>query len=154
MRSWWAEERGQAVVELAALLPVVLVVALVAINLGRFLELSARFDRVSLDAALAHGAAPAGEQDAQSACEQAREAIVQALDADDAEVEVRAERLDPVEDGLLAFVPGRVRFVCTLRYRPRPQGFSVAGVPLGAPVALEHTREVVVDVGSVGLGLG
>lgn len=149
-----AEERGQGVVELAALVPVMVVVALIVINLARFLELSARFDRVAPDVALSHGVAPAGEQAAEAACDEVREAIAGAMGASDAEVEVEAERLDPAEEGALALVPGRVRFVCRMRYRPRPQGFALAGVSLGSPVALEHERAVVVDAGSVGLGLG
>ena len=69
------EERGQAVVELACVVPVVLACALVAVNLGVYIERCARFDRVAPDMVLAHGIAPADEQDASSAVRQVREAV-------------------------------------------------------------------------------
>lgn len=41
----WSARSGQMVVELAVLVPVVLVVALVGVNLMEFMALCARFDR-------------------------------------------------------------------------------------------------------------
>ena len=39
-----------------------------------------------------------------------------------------------------------MRFTCRMAYRPVPSGANVAGVDLGAPLELEHERELVVDV--------
>ena len=58
----WNARSGQMVVELAVLVPVVLVVALVGVNLMEFMALCARFDRACLDAVVSHGVSPAGEQ--------------------------------------------------------------------------------------------
>ena len=91
------EERGQAVVELACVVPVVLACALVAVNLGVYIERCARFDRVAPDMVLAHGIAPADEQDASSAVRQVREAVEEAMGDPGLEVDVRVERLDPEE---------------------------------------------------------
>ena len=59
-------ERGQMCVEMAVLLPVTLVIALAVLNLARYAELCARFDRVALDAVVACGASPSGAGDASS----------------------------------------------------------------------------------------
>lgn len=148
------EERGQAVVELACVVPVVLACALVAVNLGVYIERCARFDRVAPDMVLAHGVAPVDEQDASSAVRQVREAVEEAMGDPDLEVDVRVERLDPEEDGLLpALSPGRVRFVCSMGFRPRPSTFSVAGASWTAPALLIHERSLVVDVGTIAGGV-
>ncbi|MCH3942361.1 MAG: pilus assembly protein [Atopobiaceae bacterium] len=52
------EERGQMTVELAVVVPVVVVMALVVFDLMRFVALCARFDRVSLDAVVSQGISP------------------------------------------------------------------------------------------------
>ena len=36
-------------------------------------------------------------------------------------------------------------YTCTLRYRPWPGSFVIAGVPFRPPVALTHERTLVVD---------
>lgn len=150
-----SEDRGQAAVELALLLPAMVVVALVIINIGRFVECCARFDRAAPDMALAHGASPAGEQDAASATGQVKAAIEQAMGDPSLEVEVRVEPLDFGEAGLLpALSPGRVRFVCSMAMRPVPSSLSIAGVSARVPPILRHECSVVVDVGTVGSSVG
>ena len=55
-------ESGQMTVELAAMLPVIIVVALIVYNLAKYAEVCSTFDRVSLDAAVSHGVSPSGSQ--------------------------------------------------------------------------------------------
>lgn len=145
---------GQAVAELVVVIPVVVVVALIVINLGFYLYACAAFDRIAPDMALAYGCAPTGKQDAASATGQIKEAIEQALDLSQVEVQVIVEPLDLTQSGLVAsLAPGRIRFVCTLSYHPIPSAFSLAGVSLGTPWTLEHCCCAVVDAGSVGFGI-
>lgn len=66
-------------VELAFLIPVVIVSALIIINLGYFSSLCAKFDRVSQDMITSHGVAPSGEQSSASAKAQIEEKLKQAM---------------------------------------------------------------------------
>ena len=76
----WGARSGQMVVELAVLVPVVLVVALVGVNLMEFMALCARFDRACLAAVVSHGVSPAGEQSQVGAVDEVREALSLAMD--------------------------------------------------------------------------
>ena len=49
-------------VELAVVVPVTIVVALIVLNLMWFVDACAAFDQAALDAVVAHGVSPAGEQ--------------------------------------------------------------------------------------------
>lgn len=77
----WGARSGQMAVELAVLVPVVLVVALVGVNLMEFMALCARFDRACLDAVVSHGVSPAGEQSQVGAVDEVREALSLAMAA-------------------------------------------------------------------------
>lgn len=141
------DEGGQMTVELAVMAPVVIVVALVVLNLMGFVEACSAFDQAALDAVLAHGVAPDGEQSESSAVVQVRDALEDALGREDrCEVEVRCE---PASEGapstLLTVSPLLTRYVCTLTYRPWPSLVRMPGVTLEAPVGLRHERELVVD---------
>lgn len=142
------DERGQMTVELAVLAPVAIVVALVALNLMWFVEACAAFDQAALDAVVSQGVAPAGEQTQEAAVATVRSQIEGALTGRDyCEVEVRAERVsaDPASSGALAASPLLTRYVCTLAYRPWPNLLRLPGVTYEAPLALRHSRELVVD---------
>ncbi len=138
-------ERGQMSVELAMLTPVIIVVALAVYNLCRFCVLCAAFDRVSLDAVIAHGVSPAGE-DEFGAVDEVRRHVCRAMDGGaSCEVEVSAERVRRGGVGGISLLPSLTRYRCELRYRPWPSSLSIAGVSLGAPFALTHERSIVVD---------
>ena len=133
--------------ELAALMPAVLVVALVSFNLARFVALCATFDRVSLDAVVSQGVAPAGTQTRLVAASEVRDCIEEALDAADVcSVEVSAESVrDSGGRQRLSVSPLLTRFRCSLVFRPWPSSFSIAGFSCQAPFALRHERSLVVD---------
>lgn len=142
------DERGQMAVELAVVIPVAIVVALVVYNLCRFVEACATFDRVAPDAVVAQGVSPAGEQSALSSAGQVKTCIEQALNMRSCEVSVAVSGPpDPVSGGGLTFPlsPLLTTYTCTLRYRPWPSGFVMAGVAFRPPVALVHVRTLVVD---------
>ena len=141
-------ERGQMAVELAVVLPVCIVVALVAFNLCRFIEDCATFDRVAPDAVIAQGVSPAGEQSALSAAGRVRSSIQSALDMSSCEVSVQvsgASRSAARSAVGFSVSPLLTTFTCTLRYRPWPGSFVMAGVVFTPPIALTHTRTLVVD---------
>lgn len=141
------DREGQMTVELAVLTPVVIVIALVALNLMGYVEACAAFDQASLDAVLAHGVAPSGEQSSERAVEEVAAALEEAVGREGrCEVEVRAEAVGERSGGTsFAVSPLLTRYVCTLTYRPWPRSLRLPGVTLEAPVALRHERELVVD---------
>lgn len=138
---------GQMVVELAVMVPVVLVVALVVLNLMGFLEACAAFDQVALDVVIAHGVAPAGEQSQVASVEEVRAALEEGLGREGTcEVEVSAEGVS--EGGgsaTFAISPLLTRYTCTLYYHPWPRLLRMPGITLEAPVSLRHERQLVVD---------
>jgi hypothetical protein len=141
-------QAGQMCVELAMVVPVAVVVALIVFNLSRYVEACATFDRVALDCVIAQGVSPPGGQTSASAVGRVRQGIQEALDMDGCEVSVVASGPDPQAAGTgLTFPlsPLLTRFTCTLRYRPWPHAFVIAGVAFAPPVVLTHVRTLVVD---------
>lgn len=137
---------GQAAVELACLMPVVLVTAIVVFNLVRFVEACAVFDRVALDAVVSQGTAPEGEQSLVSSVEAVRSGLSDAMvDMGSCEVEVSAVPLSQSAGSGILVNPLLTRFECTLRFYPWPLSFSVFGIDARIPVALVHKKSLVVD---------
>lgn len=145
----WGEERrrGQMVVEMAVMVPVAIVVALVAFNLLCFVDACAAFDQAALDAIVSRGVSPSGQQTQSVAVGEVRAALEDALGREGTcEVEVRAEQArDDGSSSSFLISPLLTRYVCTLTYRPWPRFVSLPGITLEAPVALRHERELVVD---------
>ena len=141
-----ASREGQMTVELAVITPVVIVVALVVLNLMGFVEACAAFDQVALDAVVAHGVAPSGEQSEGRAASEVRSAIEELLGRSDrCEVEVRTEPTSGTGQGSFAISPLLTRYVCTLTYRPWPRSVRFPGITYEAPLALRHECSLVVD---------
>ena len=140
--------RGQMAVELAVVVPVAIVVGLIVLNICRFVEACAAFDRIAPDAVIAHGVSPAGEQSALASAGEVQRHIEEALAMPSCEVSVTVLGAPPVALGRgLTFPvsPLLATYTCTLRYRPWPGSFVVAGVPFRPPVTLDHVRTLVVD---------
>ncbi len=134
-------------VELAVMVPVALVVALVALNLVGYIEACAAFDQAALEAIVAHGVAPPGEQSEMAAVSEVEGALEELLGREDrCDVEVRAESASS-GGGVETFAvsPLMTRYVCTLRYRTWPRFVRLPGVTFEAPIELTHERELVVD---------
>ncbi len=141
------EELGQAAVEMALLIPVIVAVALVALNIMRFAELCARFDRIAPDAVLAHGVSPAGSSGELAGVDAVKEAIEEGMGSLACEVEVSVEDLSLGGSGgtVLTLAAGTTRFTCTLGYTPWPSSLSIAGVGFRLPAVAKHERSIVVD---------
>ena len=141
-------ERGQMSVELAVLVPVIIVVALVGYNLMCFVELCSAFDHIALDSIISQGVSPTGELGTQAACEAVRSCTVEALGSTRCYVEVRASFASEGEGGEgVSFVisPLLTRYTCTLIYHPWPGSFSMGSLVYESPVVLTHERTLVVD---------
>ncbi|MDO4404759.1 MAG: hypothetical protein Q4C09_06955 [Atopobiaceae bacterium] len=141
-------QQGQMAVELAVMVPVVIVVALVVYNICRFVEACATFDRVAPDAVISQGVAPAGEQSALAAAGEVQSCIEAALSMSSCEVTVDVSGPEPRSLGRgLTFPvsPLLTTYTCTLRYHPWPSAFVIAGVHFAPSLALTHERKLVVD---------
>ena len=140
-------QSGQMTVELAVLVPVVIVVALVVVNLMEFVDACAAFDRLSLDEVIAEGVSPAGEQSIPASVAAVEDALRAALGRETrCDVEVRAERVSAGEgESLLSVAPLLTRYTCTLVFRPWPRELRLPGISYSAPLELRHERTLVID---------
>lgn len=142
------EERAQATVEMAVVVPVLLVLALIAYNIMLFVAATARFDRIAPDIVAAHAVSPSGEGDgsADDGVSVIESQIEGAMAGYDVEIEVTCtEGGASSGDDLLTLIGGLRTYRCSMRMRPWPSSLSIAGVDLGAPVSLAHHRDVTVD---------
>lgn len=142
------EERAQATVEMAVVIPVLLVLALIVYNIMLFVAATARFDRIAPDIVAAHAVSPSGESDGSTddSVGVIESQIEGAMAGYDVEIEVTCtEGGTSSGDDLLTLIGGLRTYRCSLRMRPWPSSLSIAGVDLGAPVALAHHRDVTVD---------
>lgn len=147
------EERGQMSVELAVLMPVIVVVALVVYNLARFVALCATFDRAALNAVTSFGVSPAGTQTSVAAINQVEWEIAKSLGVSDAftvRVSATKIRADGSSSGM-SLAPRLYEFTCKLFFKPWPSAFVIAGAPFNAPLVLLHERTLVVDRFSPGV---
>lgn len=141
------DESGQMAVELAVVMPVAIVVALTVYNLGRYVQLCAAFDQVSLDAIVSQGVSPPGQQSEYSAVASIRSVVAEALEGDDFRVLVSTGEGSSGDGAGSTFsmAPLHTRYVCTLEYRPWPRSLVIGGVRYESPVRLRHQRSLVVD---------
>lgn len=142
------EERAQATVEMAVVVPVLLVLALIVYNIMLFVAATARFDRIAPDIVAAHAVSPSGESDGSTddSVGVIESQIEGAMAGYDVEIEVTCtEGGASSGDDLLTLIGGLRTYRCSMRMRPWPSSLSIAGVDLGAPVALAHPRNVTVD---------
>lgn len=141
------ETRAQATVEMAVVAPVLIVLALIVYNIMMFLSATARFDRVAPDIVLAHAASPAGADDREgSVVGTVAAELSEAMGSYGVEIEVTcAEEESSVVGSIFSLVGGQRTYRCVMKYVPWPGNVVLAGVDMGAPVVLEHVREVTVD---------
>lgn len=141
------ETRAQATVEMAVVAPVLIVLALIVYNIMMFLSATARFDRVAPDIVLAHAASPAGADDREgSVVGTVATELSEAMGSYGVEIEVTcAEEESSGVGSIFSLVGGQRTYRCVMKYVPWPGNVVLAGVDMGAPVVLEHVREVTVD---------
>ncbi len=128
---------GQMTVELAVVIPVVIVVALVAVNAMVFFSQCAQFDRVARDAIRVCAAAPSSGQDGEQVAASVEAIVVEAMGVEGDVVEVTV-----LEDGA-----GLSSFEATLIYKPTLFGMGLADEVFGVGFPeLKHATTLVVDV--------
>ena len=133
---------------MAVVVPVLLVLALIVYNIMLFVAATARFDRIAPDIVAAHAVSPSGESDGSTddSVGVIESQIEGAMAGYDVEIEVTCtEGGASSGDDLLTLIGGLRTYRCSMRMRPWPSSLSIAGVDLGAPVALAHHRDVTVD---------
>lgn len=139
-------EQGQMTVELAAVMPVAIVMFVAVVSILRYVACCATFDHVALDAVVAYGTSPAGSTLTDNACSEVRQTIEEALDSSSCEVAVSATKaMSDGTPGHLTINPLLVTYTCTLTYRPGVGTVSIAGAEFQSPVALTHERTFVID---------
>ncbi|MDO4290912.1 MAG: hypothetical protein Q4C41_06765 [Eggerthellaceae bacterium] len=136
------DDRGQMTVELAVVFPVVMVVALVAVNALAFFSACAEFDRVGRNAVRIHAASPAYEQGIDQSIALVQADLDASLDAVNVECSVSASRNHL----------GHATFELTLRYWPTLFGLGLRSEVFGVPLpSLVHIERMTVDVYKPGM---
>lgn len=133
---FWRAQRGQMTIELVAVLPAVIIVAVVIVNALTFFSECASFDRSSRNAVRVCAASPAYGQTVADSAGMVQAMLDEGLQADNLSTEVSVE-----QDAL-----GHVRFTMKLVFRPTLFGLGLRDSILGVALpALEHTEMIVVD---------
>ena len=136
MRKLLADERGQATVEFAVALPVLIIVATIAVNALLFFSNCASFDRVFCNAVRVHATSPAygsGESEA-------RASIVRTLS--DAFPDDNLEVTVSTEDGGL----GHTTYTGTITFEPTLFGLGLKDSVFGVSLPrLSHSASLTVD---------
>lgn len=129
-------ELGQMTVEFAVALPVLIVVAVVAVNAVLFFSECAAFDRVAREAMRLHVASPSYEQSLEQSRAQVEDTITQALGQSYLETRVAIE----------GTAVGHVRCTATLEFSPTLFGLGLKSSVFGVALPhLDHAVSLVVD---------
>ena len=124
-------------VQLAVAMPVLIIVAVIAVNALTFFAECAVFDRVAHEAVRVHAAAPAYGQSLGQSCALVEQDIRAALGADNLDVSVTS--------GSAGF--DCEQFTATLEFHPTLFGLGLRTEVFGVAMpALSHTTSYVVDV--------
>ncbi|MEG0015198.1 MAG: hypothetical protein RR747_01335 [Gordonibacter sp.] len=136
LRGASARAGGQMTVELAVVFPVLLVVAVVAVNALLFFSECAGFDRVARDAVRVHATSPAYGQGLEQSRALVAATIEQAFDRPFVDARVAVEGAKG----------GCVRFTATLEFSPTLFGMGMRSSVLGVALPhLEHSVSMMVD---------
>ena len=131
-----ADDRGQMTVELAVALPVLIVVAVIAVNACTFFCECAVFDRVVHEAVRVYAASPAYGEGPGQACAAVEQAVCGQLAADNLDVSVTHASVGVDFD----------EYRATLGFHPTLFGMGLRSQVFGVSLPkLEHTTVYVVD---------
>ena len=127
---------GQMTVELAVVFPMLLVVAVVAMNAVLSFSECAAFDRLVCDAVRVHAASPAYGQSLEQSRALVDDTLDQAFDRSYLEVRVVVEGIQG----------GYTRFTATLEFSPTLFGLGLRSSVFGVALPrLEHSASMTVD---------
>ena len=131
-----ARERGQMTVELAVVFPVLLAVAVIAVNALLFFSECAAFDRVAREAVRVHAASPACGQGLEQSCALVSQTVEQAFDRPYVGTRVAVE----------GTAGGHARFTATIEFSPTLFGLGLKSSVFGVALPhLEHAVSLTVD---------
>ena len=129
-------ESGQATIELAIAMPVLIIVAVIAVNAMTFFSQCAVFDRVAAEAVRVHATSPPYGQTVDQAASLVKQEVKSQLDAENLEVEVSHGVIGTDFD----------EFTATLRFYPTLFGMGLRSQVLGVSLpCLTHEAKYVVD---------
>ena len=114
----WSDRSGQVTVELAVVLPVVIVVAVIVVNAMTFFAECAEFDRVGRNAVRMCATSPSGSVELSRIAAEVESAVEESMALDADEVEVLARQVDS----------GHAAFELVLRFRPGLFGMGLRDV--------------------------
>ncbi len=128
--------RGQMTVELVVALPVLIIVAVIAMNALEFFSLCASFDRAAHNAVRVQAVSPAYGQDASQSCALVEQSL-QSRYAQEGHIDIEV-RSSQIEGGLC-------EFMATARFHPTLFGLGLRSEVLGVqlPPLVHETRAVV-----------
>lgn len=131
-----ANDRGQMTIELAVAFPVLVIVAVIAVNACTFFYDCAVFDRVSREAVRVYATSPAYGESAGNACASVEQTVKGQLNAPNLDVQVSHAPVDVAFD----------EYRMTLGYAPTLFGLGLRSEVFGVALPrLEHTTVFVVD---------
>lgn len=134
--------RGQMTIELAVAMPVIIAIAVIAVNALTFFCQCAVFDRVAHEAVRVHAASPAYGQGASQSCALVEQDIRAVLDDSNIEVSVAYDSTGFDYD----------RYTATLEFHPTLFGLGLRSEVFGVAMpALSHTTAYVVDTYKAGV---
>lgn len=129
-------EKGQMTVELAVAFPVLLIVAVIAVNALLFFSECAAFDNAFRDAVRVHAASPAYGQDVEQSRAQVASALAESFDRPYLSSSVAVEGASG----------GHATFSSTLRFSPTLFGMGLKSSVFGVALpSLAHTVSFTVD---------
>ena len=133
---------GQMTVELAVAFPVLIAIAVIAVNACTFFADCAIFDRVAHDAVRVHATSPAYRQGNAQSCSLVEQEIRAAIDAPNIDVSVSSSPAGFDFE----------RFEATIQYSPTLFGMGMRSEIFGVQLPrLSHSSVYVVDVYKAGL---
>lgn len=129
-------ERGQMTVELAVAFPVLIIVAVIAVNALTFFSECSSFDNVFRDAVRIHAASPASGQGVDQSAAMVQATLAERFDAANETARVTVE-------GATA---GHLRFSATLEYAPTLFGLGLRSSVFGIALPpLTHAATMTLD---------
>ncbi|MCL1847615.1 MAG: hypothetical protein FWF91_06605 [Coriobacteriia bacterium] len=141
-------DKGQAAVEMAVVMPVLLAVVGIAINLMVCFGDCARFDRIAAEAVRTQAASPGfGEYGTTARAQRVQGLIEEGFSGSDhlsfsVSISGGGSAGGGGEGITLSLAPQRETVICTLYYRPWGFGDSFFGVEFSG---IPHTRQYVID---------
>lgn len=129
-------ERGQMTVELAVAMPVLIIVAVIAVNALTFFVDCAVFDRAFCDAVRTYAAAPAYGQGAAQSCSSVEQVVREALSQPNVDISVSHGKTGFDFD----------EYTGVIEYQPTLFGLGLRSSVFGVALpTLSHTTTYVVD---------